>query len=328
MKEITINDVLRARKKIAGYVLRTPLVVSHKLRERTGADVYFKLESLQKTGSFKVRGAANKILSLTEDEKSRGVITFSTGNHGKAVAYMAGRLGIDATVCLSEHVPAYRAEAIRELGAQLSIRGKSQDEAEDNYHRITREKGMIPVVPFDDPFIIAGQGTVGVEMMEDDPEIDTVLVPLSGGGLLSGVALAVKSLNPSARVVGVSVERSKVMLESLKRGKPVQMEEQDTLADSLLGGIGTSNKYTLAMVRQYTDDHVVISEEEIKDGMYYALKNHGLVVEGAAAVGISALLHGKLKVREKKIAVVVSGSTVYLPQYLAVINEKLKKDIT
>jgi len=320
---IPLSAVYQARQRIAGRVLRTPLIASPVLSDQVGAAVYLKLESLQKTGSFKVRGAFNKILGLSEEERRRGVITFSTGNHGKAVACAAGDSGIAAVVCVSEHVPAYRAKAIAAYGAEVVVRGKSQDEAEEHYRRLQRDRDLIPVKPFDDPQIIAGQATIGLEILEDLPRVDTALIPLSGGGLLSGIALALKSANPSIRVVAVSIERSPVMQESVKAGKAVAVEERDTLADSLLGGIGLDNRYTLPMVGELTDEFIAVSEEQIAGGMTYALEEHGLVLEGAGAVGIGALLAGKVRDPGSCTAVVLSGASVDLPRYLDVVGERI-----
>ncbi len=321
---IPLSEVYLARQRIAGRVYRTPLIPSPGLSARAGGSVYLKLESLQKTGSFKVRGAFNKILGLSEEERKAGVITFSTGNHGKAVACAAGESGIQAAVCLSEHVPAYRVKAIASYGAEVVVSGKSQDEAEEHYQRLQKDRKLVAVKPFDDPGIIAGQATIGLEILEDLPQVDSILVPLSGGGLLAGVALSLKSANPTLRVVAVSIERSPAMQESAKAGKAVVVEERDTLADSLLGGIGADNRYTLPMVGELTDEFITVSEEEIARGMAYALEEHGLVVEGAGAVGIGALLAGRLEGPDRYTAVVVSGSSVDLPRYLEVVGRRIR----
>lgn len=318
---IHLDHFFRAARRIAGLVQKTPFIESPSIAKGIGAaGVYLKLESLQNTGAFKVRGAANKILGLTEDERSRGVITFSTGNHGKAVAYVAGKTGILAVVCVSEHVPRYRVDLIRSLGAEVVVKGHSQDEAEREYFRIMEERHMIPVVPFDDPAVVGGQGTIALEMLSEIPDLDTILVPLSGGGLLAGIATAAKLIKPSVRIVGVSISQSPAMLESLKAGHPVAVEEKDTLADSLLGGIGVENHYTLPLIQNYVDEHVVIDEEEIKSGMYYALARHSLVIEGSAAVGIAALQSEKVVAGGERVGLVLSGSSVDLPQYLSVVN--------
>ncbi|NBF40245.1 MAG: pyridoxal-phosphate dependent enzyme [Spirochaetes bacterium] len=301
---------------------RTPLMQTLPLATEAGAaGVHLKLECLQNTGAFKVRGASNRILSLSEEDRARGVITFSTGNHGKAVSYVAGRLGIPAVVCVSEHVPRYRVDRIRALGAEVVVSGDSQDEAEVEYERIKNDRDMIPVVPFDDPYVVAGQGTIGLEMMSDEPALDAILVPLSGGGLLAGVALAAKLIKPEVRVIGVSISQSPAMLRSVEAGRPVTVEEKDTLADSLLGGIGMENHYTLPVIEEFVDEHVEIDEPEIEAAMYYALSEHSLVIEGGAAVGIAALQTGKVKVEGARAGIVVSGSSVELSQYLAVMQK-------
>lgn len=282
--------------------------------------VHFKLENLQPTRAFKLRGAANKIDRLAPADRERGVITVSTGNHGRAVAHVARASGIPAVVCISEEVPRDKVKAIQELGAELVIRGHSQDQAFEQAAVLQDERGLTMVPPFDDPDIIAGQGTIGLELLEDLPEVDTVLVPLSGGGLIAGIALALKSANPAVRVIGVSMERAPVMYNSLKSGKPVLMPEEDTLADSLRGGIGLDNRYTFRLVRQMVDDVVLVSEEEIARAMAFAFYHHHLVLEGAGAVGIAALLSNKAEAIGRHIALVLSGGNVDMELFFDVLK--------
>ena len=320
----TLHDVYRAQARIEPMILQTPLPASVDLAEKTGArTVHLKLECLQNTGAFKIRGAANKILSLSDEEKKKGVVTFSTGNHGKAVAYVAGQIGIPAVVCLSEHVDPYRAEMIKNLGAEVSVKGHSQDEAEKNYQELIASRGLVPVVPFDDPMIIAGQGTIALEILAELPDTDVLLIQISGGGLLAGIAMAAKTINPAIHVVGLSLERSPAMLESIKAGMPVQVEEKDSIADSLLGGIGFDNRYTLALVEKFTDEHLLISEEEVKDGMFYVFDQHRLIVEGAAALGVGALLKQKINVKDKKVVTLLSGSSINPDEYVRIIQGRL-----
>ncbi len=323
MREPALHDILAARKRMHGVAVRTPQIESPALSRKLGARVLIKLESLQRTGAFKVRGATNRIKSFTPEQRAAGVITFSTGNHGKAVAYVAGRLGLHAVVCLSEHVPAYRVERVRELGAEVVVKGKTQDEAEQEYYRLIAQRGLQPVVPFDDPFVIAGQGTIGLEMLEDEPALDTVLVQLSGGGLGAGVGLALKTINPQIRLIGVSIERSPALLECIKAGRPIELEEHETLADSLLGGVGMENRYTVELVRRYFDDHIVVDESEVALGMSYMLREHSLVVEGAGAVAIGALLYRDLGNLGNAIGVIASGSAVDIPVYLETVSRLL-----
>jgi threonine dehydratase len=319
----TMQDAYRAHSRIKPLIWQTPLVASSDLAEKTGARaVHLKLECLQNSGSFKVRGAANKILSLSDRERQKGVITFSTGNHGKAVAYVAARVGIRAVVCLSEHVAAHRAKMIEALGAEISLKGRSQDEAEKNYQRLMASRDLVPVVPFDDPLIIAGQGTTALEILSKLPDTDVLMIQISGGGLLTGMAMVAKSINPDIHVVGLSLEQSPAMLESLKAGAPVQVEEKDSIADALLGGIGIDNQYTLLMVEKFADEHLLISEEDIKDGMFYIFDKQRLIVEGAGAVAIGALINKKIDVSGKKIVALLSGSNIDTGQYIRTIQSR------
>jgi threonine dehydratase len=213
--------------------------------------------------------------------------------------------------------------AVRDLGAEVVVRGRSQDEAEEHYRELAASRGLVPVVPFDDPMIIAGQGTVALEILSELPDVEVLLIPLSGGGLLAGTAMAAKSVHPGIHVVGVSLERSPAMLESLKAGRPVPVEERDTVAESLLGGIGVENRYTLAMVERFVDEHLTVSEEEIEDGMFHLFERHRLVVEGAAAVGVGAILHRKIDVKGKRVATVLTGSSVESIPYIRILHRRL-----
>lgn len=318
---LTLQDIYRARQRIGAIVRKTPLIQSAPLGELTGAKVYLKLENLQGTGAFKLRGATNKIYSLSKAQKARGIITVSTGNHGRAVAYVARHLDIKAVICLSQAVPDNKIEALKQLGAQVEVYGHSQDDAFERAALLEEQRGLTMVPPFDDALIIAGQGTIGIELLEELPEIDTVLVPVSGGGLISGIAMALKSASPAIRVLGVSMERAPVMYHSLKAGKPVQLPEEDTLADSLRGGIGLDNQYTYHMTQAYVDDLVLVSEEEIAAAMAFAFQEHHLVLEGAGAVGIAALLHGKVEDVGDHVGIVLSGGNVGLELFVRVWHE-------
>ena len=319
---VTLRDIYRARQRIAAVVTRTPVISSPLLSERVGVSVYLKAESLQKTGSFKIRGAANKMLSLTTEEQARGVITVSSGNHGRAVAFVAHQLGINATICMSTRVPRNKLEAIKRLGAEVVVTGDSYEEAEIHTLALQEERGLTMVDPFDDPLVIAGQGTIGLELLEDLPEVDTVIVPLSGGGLISGIALALKSASPSIRMIGVTMNRAPVMYHSLRAGAPIEMEEEDTIADALVGNIGVNNKYTFRIVQEYVDDTVLVSDEEIAAAMAFALEKHHLVVEGGGAVGVAALLHQRAGGLGQNVVVVVSGSNVSLPLLLNIAQKQ------
>jgi len=317
---IDLRDIYGARRRIAALARRTPLVRSPALEARAGVPVYLKLECLQETGSFKLRGAANRLYSLTGPEKARGVIAVSSGNHGRAVAYVARELGIHALICVSSQVPPNKTEAIRSLGAELIVAGETYDQAELRSLELQEERGLLSISPFDDPLVIAGQGTIGLELLEDLPDLDTVVVPLSGGGLISGIALAVKAAHPAARVIGASMERGPGMYLSLRAGRPVAVVEEETLADALAGGIGIDNRYTFELVQRYVDDVVLVSEEEIARAMAWALEVHHLVVEGGGAVGIAALLHAKVP-RLGQTAVVASGGNVAIPLLMRLVRQ-------
>lgn len=322
---LTIQDVWAARKMISNHVRKTPLFKSAHLSKQSDASVFLKLETMHEVGSFKIRGATNKILNLSTEEKKRGVITFSTGNHGMAVTYAAQRLNIPAVVCLSNRVPEAKVNTLRSLGATVKQVGDSQDDAEAYCYKLADEEGLTVIKPFDDPHVIAGQGTIGLELLDDCPEINTVVIPVSGGGLFSGIALALKSCNSQIRVIGVSMERSSVMYHSLHAGHPIILNEEETLADSLLGGIGEDNKYTFDMVKKYIDEFVLVSEEEIAAAMAYLFKNHRLVSEGAGATGIAALLatQKNLVLPRDNVAVIISGNNIGAAPYMKAIQNYL-----
>ncbi|CDX18204.1 putative threonine dehydratase [Mesorhizobium sp. SOD10] len=305
MTEMTVElqHIRAARERIAGKIERTPCVVSHSLSDRVGHPVHLKLEHHQTTGAFKLRGASNAIAALSADEKSRGVVAASTGNHGRALAHAAKLEGMRAMICMSRLVPENKLDAIRRLGADIRIIGNSQDDAQEEVDRLVAEEGLVMLPPFDHPDIIAGQGTLGLEIMEQVPDAASVLVPLSGGGLAAGVAAALKAASPRTNVIGISMARGAAMKASLDAGRPVQVEELPTLADSLGGGIGLDNRLTFAMCRSLLDDVVLLSEDEIAAGIRHAYEEEREIVEGAGAVGIGALLAGRVK---------VSGSTVLI----------------
>ncbi|MFO8036857.1 MAG: hydroxyectoine utilization dehydratase EutB [Anaerolineales bacterium] len=314
--KITLKDIYKARKCISPYVRKTPLAASHQLSKITGSAVTLKLENLQETGAFKLRGATNRLLNLSEERLSRGVITVSSGNHGRAVSHIAHQLGVRAVVCISEFVPSNKIRAIRDIGGEVEIAGKTYDETLAHAVSLQEDQGLTMIESFDDPFVISGQGTIGVELLEELPEIDTVIVPLSGGSLFSGIAVALKSADPGIRMVGVSMERGPAMVKSLQAGRVVDIEEEPTLADGLVGGIGKDNQYTFDLVRNTIDEAVLVSEEEISGAMAFALREHQLVVEGAGAVGMAALLADKVGSLGEHVSVIISGGNVEIPVLL------------
>lgn len=318
MSGLLLNDVYLARQRIASLIRITPMEHSPSLSKRLGVAVYLKLESQQITGSFKLRGASNAVAQLDAAAKAKGVVTASTGNHGRALAYAASQLGVSATICLSHRVPQNKVQAIRDLGAQVCIVGQSQDDAQREAQRLAAEQGATLLPPFDHRAIIAGQATLGLEIIEQVPDVAHVLVPLSGGGLFSGVALALKNVNPNIRLHGISMQRGAAMHASLAAGHPVEVQELPTLADSLGGGIGLDNHFTFAMTRDLCDQLLLLDEASIGNGIRHAYFQERQVVEGAAAVGISALLDGLIE-PAGPIVVVVSGRNVDIAQHQRVL---------
>ena len=268
------------------------MVESRSLSTATGAAVHLKLEHLQITGSFKLRGATNAILGLSDEERSRGVVGVSTGNHGRGLAHAARNAGVRCVICMSRLVPQNKVREIEALGAEVRIVGDTQDDAQVEVDRLVADQGMVMLPPFDHRDIIAGQGTLGLEILDSLPEVETILVPVSGGGLISGIALAAKMLKPSVRIVGVTMERGAAMYACQRAGKPIQVRELPTLADSLGGGIGLANRYTFALVRDLVDDLVLVSEEQIAQAVRHAYWEERQIIEGSASVGLAALLAG------------------------------------
>jgi threonine dehydratase len=312
----SVRDVYAARRRIAGVVVRSPLVPSPSLSARAGAEVLLKLETVQPTGAFKLRGAANAIAALDEASRARGVVCCSTGNHGRAVAYAARAVGVRAVVCLSALVPAVKVEAVEALGAEVRRVGRSQDEAQVEVDRLVDE-GMVEIPPFDHADVVAGQGTIGLELFEDRPDLETIVVPLSGGGLVGGIALAAKAIHPAVRVVAISMDRGAAMAASLRAGRPVEVEEVASLADSLGGGIGLENRYTFDLCRRLVDEVILLEEAEIYRGMRALFLDDRIVCEGACAVGPAALLADKLRL-DGPTAMIVSGRNVDMDQFTAV----------
>jgi threonine dehydratase len=309
---ITLQDIRDARLRISPYIRRTPLLQCNQITGKGNNNVAWKLENLQITGSFKLRGATNKMLSLSEIERKHGVITISSGNHGFAVGYAASQLGLRAVICMPETVPKNKVKAIEKLGAELVIKGSTYDEADMNAHNLQEIEDLTMVHPFDDPDIIAGQGTIGLELLEDYPKLDTVIIPVSGGGLLAGIALALKSTRSDISIIGVTMERGPSMFESLKVGRPVEVLEEPTLAHALAGGIGINNRYTFQIAQKLIDELVLVTEDEIASSMVYALREENLIVEGGGAVGLAVLLNSKTSKIGKNVVVMISGGNVDL----------------
>ncbi|WP_050899365.1 hydroxyectoine utilization dehydratase EutB [Oceanimonas sp. GK1] len=306
------HQVFLARQALQGRVVRTPLIRSESLSRRFGCEAWLKLETLQPIGAFKLRGATFAMSKLTDEQRQRGVVTCSTGNHGRAIAYAGSKLGVNTIICLSRLVPANKVAAIRALGADVRIIGNSQDEAEVEALRLVEEQGMTYLPPFDHPDIIAGQGTIGLEILEDLPQVNTIFAGLSGGGLLGGIGIAVKSVNPAVELIGVTMDRGAAMVASLEAGRPVQVTEYESFADSLGGGIGLTNRYSFEVVRRVMDQSYLVSEDAIARAMVHFAEQEKMLVEGAAVVGVAAIEQHHLDVRGQQVVFVVSGHNVAL----------------
>jgi len=315
-----------ARLAVAEHAGVTPLLRAWELSSRLGRDVFVKAECLQRTGSFKVRGAAARLSALDADERERGVITCSSGNHGRAVAFVAERLGIPATIFVPEWVDPVKLDGIRASGAEAVLAGPTFDESEALARERAAERGRAYVSAYDDEWVIAGQGTVADEILE---ELSTtpaaVVVPLSGGGLAGGVAAALADrLGADAPpCVAVSASNAAVMLESVRRGAPVELPEEETLANALAGGIALDNRYSFTLIRDLIEQHAVVGEDEIAAAMRYCVQHLRLVVEGGGAVALAAVLSGAwdpATVGDGPIVVVLSGGNVQTETLLRVLG--------
>jgi threonine dehydratase len=314
---ISLEDIRKAQKAIAPYIKCTPLVHSVYLSRLCCGRVFLKLENQQVTDSFKVRGAFYKLLNLTQKEERMGIITASAGNHGQAVAYAAQKLGFPAKVVVPTTTPHVKVDGIRKWGADLVLFGDSYDEAEAKAKELARKDGCAYISPYDDELIIAGHGTAGLEIVEALPSVDVVVVPVGGGGLISGVSIAVKSLKSTAELVGVQSEASPVMYESLKAGRIVDSVKTKTIAEGLSGGI-EKGSLTFEIAKRWVDRMLLVKEATIRHAVYLLCVREKLVVEGSGAAAIAPIIEDKALFNGKTVACVITGGN---------IDEELLKDI-
>ena len=305
---ITFEDIQRARSVIADQVHMTPVLSSVSLGRMAGCELLLKAENLQRAGSFKVRGAVNKIAGLSAGQKARGVIAASAGNHAQGVALAAGNLGIDCTIVMPKDASIPKVEATRGYGAKVVLHGEDFDQAMRHARRLIRENGLTLVHAFDDPAIIAGQGTIGLELLEQAPDIDVLVVPVGGGGLIAGIGLAVHESMPGVRLIGVQARASAAFVESYRADMRISVKRESTVADGI--AVGTPGRLTLPLAARFVDDMVTVEEDEITQAMTLLLERCKLLVEGAGAVGLAAVLGGKIQVDGKRVAVVLSGGNV------------------
>ena len=317
--EPTIDDIRRAGERIANVARRTPLEHSRWLSAEQERDVFLKLECLQLTGAFKIRGAMAKLSALTADERSRGVLTVSAGNHGLAVAHCSEALQLDATIVVPESASSAKVASIRRYPVTLIERGANYDEAERAARAMEIESGATFVSPYNDREVIAGQGTIGLEIVEDSPDIDVVVVPVGGGGLLAGVAIAVKAINPEIKVYGAEPLTSPTMTAALKAGGIVEIEEQPTIADGCAGNIEPGSM-TFPIIQHLVDGIILVSEDSIRTAVARVAREDHLMIEGSAAVSIAALNDPLLG--GKSVAAIVSGRNISLDLFAEVIGAR------
>ena len=304
---IEIEEVKNTKQNISSFITETELVNSN-ISKKLGLDLKLKLELNQPIGAFKIRGAMNAVLNLSDQYK--GVTCCSTGNHGKGVAFAAQKQNKKAVICMSENVPTNKVEGIKQFGAEVKIEGASQDEAEEISINLAKTEGLKYISPFDDLDVLKGQATIGLEIFEQDPDIQNVLIPLSGGGLAGGIAAVLKQLNPNIKVYGVSMENGAAMYQSIKDNKPSQVKEFISLADSLQGGIGLSNKYSFKLCQKYLDDIILVSEQEIYKALQEVYYMDNIICEGACVVGVAALMNNKIKNLEGLTTTIITGKNI------------------
>jgi len=306
---VKLSDIQDARNILQGIIIPTPIISDEKLTKEIGANCYLKAECLQRGGSFKLRGAYNKISRLSADEKRRGVIAASAGNHAQGVALAARLQNTRAIIVLPENAPLTKIVATKAQGAEVILKGASFDEAFAHSKELEEKHNYTYVHAFDDDLIIAGQGTIGWEIVEDLPAATVVVVPIGGGGIISGIALAVKNLLPNVRVIGVQAENIASVNQSLKAGKPVEISPSPTIADGI--AVKRPGEKTLKIIKEYVDEVVEVSEEEIARGIFHCVQNSRLVVEGAGAAGVAALLAKKIKLKsDDTVCTVLCGGNI------------------
>ena len=326
MTKITLQDIQQARETIKDIVKKTDVLESVKLSAMTGANVFYKCENLQKTGSFKVRGACNKIANLTEQEKANGVIASSAGNHAQGVALGAKMSGIKATIVMPATAPLAKVTATKGYGAEVVLNGLVYDDAYTKAVELQKESGATFLHPFNDKYVMAGQGTIALEIFEQlDNKVDTIVCPIGGGGIIAGIAVAAKALNPNVKIVGVQTSNIPSMKESMQNGKVTTAFKAATIADGI--AVKTPGDMTFEIIKDLVDEVVVVEENEIAQGMLFLVENQKLVAEGSGAVSTAALLSGKyVPAKDENVVCVISGGNVDVNTLYRVIGTALSEE--
>jgi len=321
---VTLTDIQAALGRIRDSIYLSPCARSETFSQVTGNSVFLKLDNLQRTGAFKERGALNKLLTLTADERARGVIAASAGNHAQGVAYHAGLLGVRAQICMPLTTPLTKVSATKNYGADVVLHGANYDEACEDAIRRSEQQHLTFIHPFDDDAVIAGQGTLGLEILQQHPEIEAIIAPIGGGGLIGGIGCAVKETNPKVQLFGVQPAKLPSMKVALAEGKPVTLTPAATIADGI--AVRRAGDRTLPLVQKYVDDIVTVDDEEIANAILLLLEREKTLAEGAGAAAIAALLNHKLPLTGKKVAVLVCGGNIDVSLLARIIERGLVKD--
>lgn len=321
---VTLGMVQEAQQRLDGVAQKTGLSFSNSVSDLVDCNVWLKMENLQRTGSFKLRGAYNKVASLTAEEREKGVIAASAGNHAQGVALAASVYGCQSTICMPKHAPLSKVAATRHYGANVVLHGDFFDEAYAKACELTEQNGYTFVHPFNDPLVIAGQGTIALEIIDQLPDVDAIVVPIGGGGLIAGIAVAAKNINPKIKVIGVQTENMPSMQESIQQGEIVTVDGSASIADGIT--VKTPGDLTFELVQKYVDDIVTVDETEIAEAILLLLERVKTVAEGAGAVPVAALLNDRITgLRNKKVAAMISGGNIDVNQMTRIINSGLLK---
>jgi threonine dehydratase len=316
---LTLDDVLDAAKRINGICVKTKLIYSNEFSEESGNEVYIKPENLQITGAFKLRGALNKISKLSKEQKEKGFIASSAGNHAQGVAYSAKKLGINATIVMPETTPFIKVQSTKKYGANIVLKGKVYDEAYEEAKRLERENGYTFVHPFNDVDVMAGQGTIALEIIEELKDVDAIIVPIGGGGLISGISVAAKSINPNIKVIGVQAEGADPMKVSFDTGKLTYADKVDTIADG--AAVKQPGDLTFEVIKNYVDEIVTVSDKELMETVFVVLEKHKLVAEPTGVMSLAALK--RLNFKGKKVVSLISGGNIDVVTMSSLLNNGL-----
>lgn len=323
---VSKEDIEKAYNKISGQIVNTPLTFSYTISDLCECKTFFKLENFQMTGSFKERGALNKLLNLSAKEKKKGVISASAGNHAQAVAYHGQRLGIKIKIVMPIGTPLIKVVSTQNYGANVILYGESYDDAYEHALELSKQEGLILVHPFNDPFIIAGQGTLGIEILNNKigKEIDAIVCPVGGGGLISGIATYIKETKPSIKVIGIQTASCPSTIKALENNKPIRLETSSSLADGIV--VKKVGELTFEIVKKYVDEMVTVEEDEIANAVLLLLEIEKIVVEGAGAVSLAALINKKINLKNKKVLSIISGGNIDVNILNRIITQGLSVD--